>query len=66
MRISMKLFHNTEPKYTFKKSIAKNKENKQKNKNQTKFPKTTFVFLFTDIKLCFIFLPTENLFTSYD
>lgn len=32
----MNLFHNTEPKYSFKKSIDKNKEKKQKNhKNQT-------------------------------
>lgn len=52
----MKLFHNIEPKYSFKKNIAKNKENKRKNKNQTKFHKITSVFLFTDTKLCLIFL----------
>lgn len=35
----MKLFHNTEPKYTFKKSIAKNKENKWKKKPKQNSPK---------------------------
>lgn len=59
----MNLFHNTEPKYSFKKSIDKNKEKKQKKTKtkQTKFPQTTSVFLFTDAKLCLIFFPTENL-----
>lgn len=36
------------------------KHTKKKNK-QTKFQKTTSVFLFTDAKLCLIFFPTENL-----
>lgn len=56
----MKLFHNTEPKYSFKKSIAKNKENKQKTKTKQNSPKLPLCFclLIQSCALSFFLLRT--------
>lgn len=59
----MKLFHNTEPKYSFKKTVAINKENKemkkqtQNKKNSPKLP-LCFCFLIQSCALSFFLLRT--------